>query len=254
LNKHIKKRKHFFRFRLPALLILVAVCAVWANWWVHSSRQQREAVGRLAEEGADVQYEFQLDGVDRPQLWPSWFVNWLGIDYFADVRSVYLTNMQSTDALKDLNGLQYLYLDGINISNVDLHFLGTLDTLKTLYFIDSPVSDTGLAQFKGLNGLEVLYLDSSQITDKGARHLRNLKSLQVLALHNTQITDSGVEFVKSLDNVRELSFLNTNLSDACLEQFKDLSQLEMLYLGGTDVTDAGVLQLKESLSNCTIKR
>ena len=230
------KRKRGWRrllqFRLRTVLLLTAVVAIWLGWWLHSGRQQREAVAELRKAGALIYYDFQSQGHDRPLYWPVWLVNWLGVDCFADVGTVSFTAARVTDAdLAQVNGFTSLQ---------DLHLGGT------------QVTDAGLEHLKELTSLQLLWLEDMQVTDAGLEHVKGLTSLQSLFLKDTHVTDVGLEHLKNLTSLQGLYLEDTEVTDAGLEHLKDLTSLQELFLYNTQVTDAGVAELQKSLPNCDI--
>jgi len=236
------KRKRGWRwllqFRLRTLLFFTTVIAIWLGWWLHSARQQREAVAALRKAGSLIYYDFQygdvphVDPEARLPYWPTWLVDLLGVDRFAEVTIVCL-HFEGTDAdlahLKDLTSLLELYLEVIQ------------------------VTDAGLEHLKDLNALERLSLNKTEVTDAGLEHLKDLTSLQYLCLNDTHVTDAGLEHLKDLNALELLGLSHTQVTDVGLEHLRGLNALDWLFLDNTQVTDAGVAELQKSLPNCNIE-
>lgn len=121
--------RRLLQFRLRVILILTTLIAIWLGWWIHTSRQQREAVAELRKAGAEIVYDFDEQGLEGPPYWPAWLVDALGVDCFADVSEVALTNTQVTDAglehLKGLTSLQELYLGNTQVTRAGVARLRT---------------------------------------------------------------------------------------------------------------------------------
>jgi len=88
--------------------------AAWLSWWSYRARQQREAVEAITAAGGTTFY-FQ-----PAKYWPSWLVETLGVDYFANVKWVGLNKDACTDGtimhLKRLTGLKTLALSNKYVS------------------------------------------------------------------------------------------------------------------------------------------
>jgi len=215
------KRKRGWRrllqFRLRTVLLLTAVVAIWLGWWLHSARQQREAVAELRKVGAIIAYDYHYYGLEEPPYWPTWLVIWLGVDCFADVGGVG----------------PYLSLNDTQVTDAGLEHLKSFTSLQELWLDDTQVTDAGLEHLKGLTSLEILGLDNTQVTDEGLEHLKSFTSLQKLWLIDTQVTDAGLEHLKGLTSLKFLYVMNTQVTDAGLEHLKDLTSLQKLSVRNT---------------------
>jgi hypothetical protein len=167
--------------RQIALLLSLAVCL--AGCGKKQAEQEEKAVNAILKLGGKVARDESLPG--RPVV----------VVYF------YPSQPQMTDAglkeLKELKGLQRLYLGGTQITDAGLKELKELKGLQGLWLDDThQITDAGLKELKGLDGLRSLGLASTQITDAGLKHLKELKDLQRLILRGTRITDAGLKDLK----------------------------------------------------------
>ena len=233
-EKPRKSRRRWFQYSLRTLLIVMTVCAALFAWWSHKARQQREAVAAIKAAGGEVQYDFKRNHLKQPRYWPTWLVNVLGVDYFASVQWVYLTNTQVTDA-----GLEHLK---------------GLTAIQLLALKNTQVTDAGLEHIKSLTAMQTLGLSGTQVTDAGLEHIKGFKVLRTLGLSDTHVTDAGLEHLKGLTAMKEQLDLSNNpqVTDAGLEHLMGLTAMQTLWLNGTQVTDAGVARLQKALPNCKI--
>ena len=147
--------RRLFQYRLRTLLILTTIIAVALGWWSHKARQQREAVAALEKVGARITYDTSLPGTGEmiaPPQWPQWLLNNVGVDYFASVEELSLSNTQATDTA--------------------LEHLKHLTALQRLWLYNTQVTDSGLEHIKGLTALQELNLTYTQVTDAGIARLQ----------------------------------------------------------------------------------
>ncbi|MEL6999893.1 MAG: leucine-rich repeat domain-containing protein, partial [Pseudomonadota bacterium] len=130
--------------------------------------------------------------------------------------------------LQGLSGLQELYLDNTQVS--DLSPLQGLSGLQMLRLTNTQVSD--LYPLQGLSGLQGLSLNNTQVSDLAA--IQGLRALQKLNLDNTQVSDLSP--LAGLSGLQELDLINTQVSD--LSPLQRLNELQRLYLRGTPLLEA----------------
>lgn len=188
--------RRLFQFRILTLLILVTVVSGWLGWWSHRARQQREVTAVLHAAGGKVRYDFEDEKLDGPKYCPQWLVDWLGVDYFSNVKSVWFEHIEVTDDrlkhLKGLDSLERLSLRNSEVTDEGLKHLEGLTALKSLSLYDTQITDEGLKHLEGLTALGWLRLSRTQVTDEGLTHLEGLTALKQLRLIDTQVTDEGV--------------------------------------------------------------
>ena len=181
--------------------------------------------------------------------------------------------------LKDLQGLEELYLASTLVGDEDLEQLVLFPQLKKLRVSKlSQVSRPGIEQIAQLSHLEDLDLSENSslfdedlapistmlplrrlnlwrvaITDNGVSHLKDLTNLTWLNLDNTQLTDSGLAYLQKMQNLTFLHLGSTSISDAGLPKLEPLKSLKDLKVTRTAVTEAGVEKLKKELPDTEIQ-
>ena len=165
------------------VLILVIACGLgWVARIIRTGGVQRRAVAAIYHAGGWVVYDTAWEQAQNPSVWkPQWpkaLVDWLGVDYFANVVFVNLHDRGTDEVLAQV---------------------GRLTRLKQLHRPGFAVTDAGLAQLRRLKNLQLLSLDDTQVTDAGLASLKGLSSLKWLKHTHTKVTDAGVaELRKSI--------------------------------------------------------
>lgn len=113
MNDKPKKRR-WYQFSLRTLGLVVTACTVVA-WLAHV--QQRAALQRRVVESLTLRYErepfdppvrydFECQGLNAPPNVPTWLVNALGVDCFAEVEEVRGSFFPESDEERGTKGLQ----------------------------------------------------------------------------------------------------------------------------------------------------
>ena len=100
--------------------------------------------------------------------------------------------------LPDIANLHDLDLSGVDISDQDLSYLGSIPHLQRLNLSATGVSDTGLIHLSGLSDLRTLNLFDTGVSDAGMKHLAALQKLENLYLWKTKVTAAGVSHLEQL--------------------------------------------------------
>ncbi len=245
-----KRKRRWLRFSLRTFLALVLIFGVWLGLLVHRVNKQREAVAWVKEMGGRVLYKYETDdfasflnnNADPPG--PDWLRNLIGLEYFANVSSVYLENSTATDIspLAHLASLEQLFLDGANVA--DLSPLASLDNLERLSLRQTDVSD--ITPLAALSNLRELALDDTLVSDLAP--LENLTNLYILSLDDTPIKD--VTPLAKVTNLMIVDLTGTPVDDVA--PLTKLTNLKVLFLDGTQVTKDDNEALRQSLPNCEI--
>jgi hypothetical protein len=259
-------KRHWFRFSLRALLLLVTIASVGFGWFAYKLRQaqrQKEAVEAIDKLGWFVKYDYEVDPkggllASPTPPGPIWLRELLGVDFFASVAVVQNNGESFTDAqlvhLQGIPGLKSLYMLDTKTTDAGLLHLHGLTQLEDLVLGRAQITDTGLVHLQGLTKLKTLNLDRTQITDAGLSHLQGLTKLQLLCLESTHITDTGLKNLRGLTELESLWLSNTQITDAGLLHLQGLTELKELRLDWTDVTDKGCQKLQNALPNLKIIR
>jgi hypothetical protein len=226
-----------FQFGVRSLLVLFVAVAVPLTWFgieKQEAERQQQTVEAIEEAGGGASHDYVSDatGVPEPPA-PGWLTELLGVDFFANVTVIWLSDTKAGDAvvahLKRLTSLEGLDLNGTQVTDAALQHVKGLTNLHWLVLFDTQITDAGLEHVKGLTNLEYLELSNSQCSDAGLEHLTGLTNLKTLGLDGTQVTDVGLKNLKTLTNLKWL-----NLSE-------------------TQVTEEGINELEEALPNCEIR-
>ena len=231
-----KRKRRWFQFSLRTFLIFTAIVAVGCGWIgrrMEQKRREREVLESLDRLRVGLAYDYQSGTGGKPPG-PEWLRKLLGENFFTEVESVSLSNIQRTN-------------DG-------LESIKELSQVRRLWLSDCNVADVGLEHLSGLTHLHELDLSGTFITDAGLPHLIALTRLESLRLRNTRITDVGAQELKGLTRLQILDLRWTYVTDAGLVPIKELTNLKELWLSDSKVTDAGVNELQKALPNCQICR
>ena len=101
-EKATKRTRRWLKVSLRTLLLAITVLCAWLGFIVNRANKQKQAVAWVRENGGRVVYDFDLNGPrgpidDAEPKDPKWLYQWIGIDYFADVRSVDLSKKEISD-------------------------------------------------------------------------------------------------------------------------------------------------------------
>jgi len=179
-------RKRLFRFSLRTMLVVVTVLCVLLGWKVYQVNKQKRVVAWVWDMGGAVVYDYEDYKFDEECVWvgtgpglpgPDWLCELVGVDYFATILMVGLSNTQ----VSDLSPLE-------NLTN-----------LEQLFLLNTPISE--VSPLAKLTRLKTLDLGHTQVTDLSP--LANLTKLKTLWLNDTNVTDEEVaKLQKALPNCR----------------------------------------------------
>jgi internalin A len=248
------------RFTVGALMVVIAVFAVWMARRVSEARAQRDAVAAVQKFGGWVHYDYEF--VNTPvkvaqgnELWmppwgkltpgrspraPIWLRRMFGDEYFREITHVSLfVDIAKGEA----------YASPLNVGPADLVLekLAVQSGIKTLQLGGKQATDHGLEHVGRMLGLEELILfPARQVTDAGVAHLRGLKHLKKILIDQSRMTDEGLRTLAELPELEHLKLYRHGFSDAGLAHLKRATKLKTLLIGsGTSgVTDAGLASLQ----------
>ncbi|HEV3003666.1 MAG TPA: hypothetical protein VGX78_04365 [Pirellulales bacterium] len=178
-----RPRRHWFRFKLKTLFILVAVLAVglgWFKWKVERKRIERVAARKLMNCGAVLYFEPYENGPGLPywlfgERWDFWMENVIAVSF------------------EPLDGRPDLVADAEpRYDSLMTQFLPAPPAQPQPSIREGPITNSGLAHLKQFKSRERLNLADTHIDDAGLLHLKELGGLKYLWLRGTQVTDAGV--------------------------------------------------------------
>ncbi len=260
---------------LQTCLVIVALAALVLAYVSSSGQKQRRAVRLLREHGAQVFYSNPSRGQDDrdPNPTGSWLVSLLGPDAFYSVTWIEIRNAKLNDSLAESIGacvdLQFLALDGTDISDIQMRAITRSKKLANLYldsctlsdaamgyvaenqaltalsFIGSMVPSSGLKKLAQLGRLKTIDLSGTSITDDDLRSLcASWREVDQLYLNQTQITDNGLIPIGTMPSLGMLDLNRTKVTDDGLKHVANLSKLTSLSLNGNRINDDGLVHLQ----------
>lgn len=156
----------------------------------------------------------------------------------------------------------HVRLDVSKEASTDLRFLKAIDpdAIQYLSLEGTDVSDSQLQYVGRLTGLQFLNLEQTQITDRGFRHLAELKNLRRLDLsafdvhrEGFGVGDGAMKIVARYPRLESISLRLTKVTDAGMADLAKCRSLRTVGIDGTSVTDEGLKALLE-LANLTSLR
>lgn len=168
--------------------------------------------------------------------------------------------------LRELPGLQMLFIGQTKMNDAAAAHIGTLRTIKHVQAIDQgfpiPLTNAGLQAISNAATIEVLDLravDASGITDAGMPHIARLTRLTKLSIGRSPgISINGIERLTPLKQLRELNLSYCTFSDADIPRLRlaiqQLPALQTLLLQSTGLTEQGAAQLRQDFPGITIYR
>src|SRR5438270_12939655 len=91
-----KSWRRRLRLSVRALMGLVLITGGVLGWVIHRARVQREAVAAIRRaDGSVIYYHQSRSRSSGMPWWPRWAAEILGIDYFDNVKSVFLEFKES---------------------------------------------------------------------------------------------------------------------------------------------------------------
>lgn len=126
----------------------------------------------------------------------------------------------------------YLRLKAIGDIIDSDEFKSLISAREQIVFLDlsdMDLSDINLEWVGQLDNLYNLDLSNTSITDAGLIHLQNLSQLSILNLYGTNITDQGLNFIRSLPELKTIFLWQTKASEAFITKWgKDRPELEIV--------------------------
>ncbi|RZS93549.1 hypothetical protein [Aquimarina brevivitae] len=139
-----------------------------------------------------------------------------------------IEDMKELKKLKLFPNLTSISLNGTNITDYGLQFIGDCSGLENINLTFTSISDLGIVHLTKLNNLKHLRLKETYITAKSIVYFNQMPNLKSLQIHETEISGSDLKDL-SITGIEEI-FVDC-------DNPKDFNTL---------------LTLSEKLSKCTI--
>jgi Leucine Rich Repeat (LRR) protein len=240
-----KGKRRWLRFGLRSLLVLVTLAAAgsaWLGWRVSLSRQEEQAIARLASVQDGRSFNLLYDNPLRPGGGP-------GLDDFLQHGPKWLTALLGTDICRTVTTLQ-AYAPGnefaLEASEGDGAF-----RYRRKYVCGFTEAD--MREVAKLSNLRSLGLEANPIDDRSVIHLMQLRQLEWLNLAHTKITDDGVKAIADLPNLRELDLSCTDMTGKSLDSLANCKALRTLNVRNTQLSKEQVQELRRRLPACKIE-
>lgn len=207
--------RHYLRFGLRTLLVVVTVCAVAGGWLAERMHRRQAAMRTIAEAGGGVLTEHSWRRIQTMFLPPTASQVEVrrtlrerlfgelqhGIDFTAG-RPLTGQTLDAVAAISEVKDLTFH--EGV-LTDDNVKRLAGLRQVETFIASGSPLTDRSAEVIAGWPELKWLELDDTRLTDAAVPHLIKLQKLEVLRIQGTKITDRGFVQLAALKNLRELS-------------------------------------------------
>jgi hypothetical protein len=261
----VEPRRRWSRFSLRFLLLFVVIVAVPLGWEVNRVRNQRLVVAEIERLNGHMYYDYErnfnvgLSTSAAPEPpGPKWLRDLLGVDYFAEVVEISVSDPQVTNdtlaRLLSLPHLQLLCVDSDRITDSGVAMVARSKELISFDVISKSVTVASIDHLQGLPNLQFLRCSGSQVNDSWIGAIAKLKSLHTLALNDTRVTDKGLVDLAKLTKLEGLFFQYTPITDAGLDELHGMSNLKRIGLLGTKVSKDGVKRLKQALPSLEVRQ
>lgn len=147
--------------------------------------------------------------------------------------------------IRDLHGLQRLYLNNLPLKNSALTNLSGLTKLDVLSLRNTKIDDAGVKHLKKLKQLTVLNLSKTGITNESLKQVRSFEELDTLVLADTAATGEGFQFLRKLKKLRTLNVDRCTSLEGHLMQLNGMPEMRMLYVHGCTVPEKEVNELTD---------
>ena len=207
----------------------------------------------VPEGGTTAVTYLSFDGYDSDMADITHIAEWLSAE--KEVRiSLNFNVLTSLSGIEKIGSIDYLNINGENITNEDMAYLGKAH-IRQLLLTGTAVTD--LSAFAGNEYIEQFTISTPELTDISP--LVSCPNLTTISINSTAVTDvsclagmeqlnklilsmSAVSDVSSLVNCPNLAYLDLQASAvtdvSCLANMPELKEL---YLGYTDVSDVSAL-------------
>lgn len=218
----------------------------------YRARTQAARVNYLKLQGYRVAYSHEFSG-QRKKV-PEFLREWLGDDFWSEVRSACASRRQTSRATKVICEIcgQFSELRDFEINSDYLDFEQIaawphFRNLETLAIHSTNLTDANLASIGQVTQLRMLELTAPEVTDAGFNQLAGLTQLESLHLDNTSIRGNQLLQLSGFPRLEQLMFRDSpELGDDAICRLGPLPRLQTAFLTETAVGDRAVAHLAKS--------
>ena len=174
-----------------------------------------------------------------------------------DVAKSASTDLRFFNAI-DPEAIQYLNLEGTDVDDKQLQYVGRLSGLLMLGLEQTKITDVGFPPLENLKKLIRLDLSAFDVHregfgvgDQAMAVAAKLPALESITLRLTKVTDVGMAELAKNKSIRSISMAGTAVTDEGLKSLSKLPNLSVLGLGvydeGANVTDEGMKTVGEMI-------
>ena len=267
-------QRHWFRYRLSSLLIVIFAVAIVLAFWRAYVDGRRRALCELYRSSAYVDFEW-----DRISRGPEDDTHWTYPLADEGLRHSYSGKRPQELAIDDVLAIEVwksaLWVNFPIENDIDpcgqwfsLHQIGWLPEIRHLSMWGAPCDDLDFAHVRALRSLQHLnvaftdvttllplshcpqlrFVDAvgTRITDDGLEGLESCSDLEWLRLDACPIRGPGLKNLEKCQKLRVISLNGTDVNDEGMRSVGKIPALEFLFLDDTRVTDAGITHLRTS--------
>ncbi|GMV99650.1 MAG: hypothetical protein AMXMBFR84_07890 [Candidatus Hydrogenedentota bacterium] len=150
------------------------------------------------------------------------------------------------------NGLDYIAMNGRNVTDASLKSLEGMASLKGVIINSPTVTDEGIRALRNLTRIQQLTVRDAQMTDASLLELKRLRQMEYLSLSGVDIADAGLAVLRHFPRLTSLTLTQCGVSNQGLDEIKRLTGLTTLTIQGTRVSREGLSLLQYDLPNCRI--
>lgn len=153
------------------------------------------------------------------------------------LRGIAAVDRHVVEDLSGISTLQYLTLDGCNVTSDMLPQLARLKNLTNLDLSRNSISDKKLAALGELTKLTHLNLTGAEIDGEGIAGLALAPALDTLNLRTSELSPQALDGIAKLSQVRYLILDDIDLSAADFSKLRGMKALRYLDVANCRITD-----------------
>jgi hypothetical protein len=199
LSRMLRRPMKFGISWLLALIFLLALPLGWFVREIERSREQAEIVRLIKGDGGDV-LRNKSSSKSRSNSTPSWAstaTEWLGEDYFFDVKRATLKTTNHLGRLRTFHRLISLDLTDSSVTDLDVRSIAELHELKFLNLNGTAVTNAGMRELAPLSNLKSLYLMETSVGDEGLKELHRHTQLELVIVNEGRVSDEAAKLFET---------------------------------------------------------